>query len=66
MYVITAIRKDFMGRAEYRLSNFVCDDMWTRLKKNGGGVDGPSNSGTGAATGGTDFIPVRKVLNAVE
>jgi hypothetical protein len=48
VHVVTGARKSFFQKTQYRLTNFVDDDTWVRLKR------GPKKSGV-------VFRPLRRV-----
>jgi hypothetical protein len=52
IYVVTDVRKNFLGRTEYRLSRFQMDDQWLKLKRSEG-------------HSGVEFRPMRKVLHGL-
>lgn len=49
LYVITDVRKNFIGKTEFRISKFHSDDQWVKLRRRD-------------AKSGLEFRPMRKVL----
>jgi len=53
LYVVTDVRKNLMGKTEFRLSRFKFEDTWVKLRRRDGG-------------GGSEFRPMRKVLHGLQ
>jgi hypothetical protein len=49
IYVVTGARKNFISKTEFRISRFLADDQWVKLRRNEG-------------KSGQEFRPMRKVL----